>query len=304
MANHIIRILTASVVVLVAVGCQKADKYLRVERSVVEVTADAQSVDVHIEASASWYPYSPEEWLQPSPDENDPTILHIVVPVGAANNTLSARTGQVTVITGDALTAVIEVRQAGLDADISVSPATFAEFSGRGGTQQLTVSSRNIPEWLVANQTDWLTLTSEEGTDVLSVSATYSNSLLPRRDTIVVYTDMDGFSSLNDTIPVVQAGLDLALDGENMDDRTISISHDTSIVECRIVSNYDWTVTIDNGGVASNPVGEKSDQWWNISFIVPTNDSVEAITYTVTFVCNNEEYIFTIIQSPTPGGVE
>jgi hypothetical protein len=300
MSNLTIKIFTAVAAVLGVVGCQKADKYLRIDRPVVEISADAQSVEVRIEASASWYPYSAEEWLQATPDDDDPTLLHIVVPVGEENLSLAPRTGTVNIVTGDAASATIEVRQAGLDADISVSPTQLAEFSGRGGTQLLTVTSSNISEWLYANKSKWLTLSRDGNSEDLSVSAVYSNSLLPRRDTIIIYTDMDGFASLNDTIPVVQTGLDLALDSENMDDRTISIAHDTSIVECRIVSNHDWKVTIDNGGVASNPTGERSDQWWNISFTVPTNDSPDAITYTVTFVCNNEDYTFTIIQSPAP----
>jgi hypothetical protein len=304
MSNYTIKIfgaICAAALSLIGSGCQKSDNYLRVDTPVVEVTADAQSVIVHVEASSSWYPYSAEEWLQASPDDSDPTVLRIVIPDGAENNSLTGRTGTVTVVSGDALTATIEVRQAALDAAIEVSPTTLAEFSGRGGTQQLTVVSRNIPEWLFANQSDWLTVTRNEGTDILSVSAAYSNNLLPRRDTIIVYTDMDGFSSLNDTIPVVQAGVDLALQIDGMEGTSVAISHDTALVECRIVSNYDWTVAINNGGVPSNPTGEKSDQWWNISFNVPTNDTTEAVTYTVTFTCNGEEYVFTIIQSAGAG---
>jgi hypothetical protein len=288
-------------VVLASVGCRKNEKYLRIDNPVVDVSADAQSVTVHVEASAAWYPYAAEDWLQPSPDDSDPTLLHIVIPEGEENNSLAERTGQVTIITGDALSAVIKVRQAALDADISVSPATLAEFNGRGGTQQLTVASRNIPEWLFANQSDWLAVTRNEGTDLLSVTAAYSNNLLPRRDTIIVYTDRDGFSSLNDTIPVMQAGLNLAMEIDGMENNSVGIGPEGGVVECRIVSNYDWTVSIDNDGVANNPSGEKSDQWWNISFTVPENVTYELITYTITFVCNSEEYSFTIIQSAGTG---
>jgi hypothetical protein len=288
--------------VLALGGCKKAEKYLRVDTSVVEVTSDAQSVTVRVEASAPWYPYAAEEWLQVWPDENDPTLLHIVIPEGFENNSLTPRTAEINAITGDALSAIIAVRQAALDADISVEPATLSEFSGWGGTRQLIVSSRNIAGWLFANESDWLTITRDEGSDILSVTAAYSNNLLPRHDTIIVYTDEEGFSPLNDTIPVVQAGLDLALEIDGMEGTSVTINHDTGLVEARIVSNYDWTVSIDNGGVASNPAGEKSDQWWNISFTVPQNITSETVTYTITFVCNAEEYPFTIVQSTSTGG--
>lgn len=89
-------------------GCAKTDRYLRVFPPVVELAAGVQSVTVSVEASAAWYPYTAEEWLQVAPDDADPTLLHIVIPAGAENN---ARSATVTIITGDAQTADIEVRQ-------------------------------------------------------------------------------------------------------------------------------------------------------------------------------------------------
>lgn len=306
MSNHPIKIFTAVTAVaamfFAAAGCEKKDKHIRVDQPLVEVDADIHSVTVRVEASSSWFSYTAEEWLRAYNDENDPMVLHI--DITEKNNSLRSRAGEIAIVTGDAQKAIITVRQLALDAYITVTPSELAEFGGRGGTQTLAVTTSNLEGWLFVNQSDWLTVTRDEGTDILTVRAAYSNNLEPRKDTIIVYTDLDGFEALNDTIPVVQAGLDLALQSEGMEDNTVSINHEAGIVEYRVISKYSWTVTIDNGGTPSDASGEESDQWWNISFTVPENATAADVTYTITFTCDGEEYTYTIIQSAADGGGE
>lgn len=290
----------AAAALFVVSGCEKKDKFLRIDPPSFEIEADTRSMTARIEASASWMSYVNSEWLVAFQDEDDPSILYIEIPEGMENNSLEPREVKIDIITGDAQNATIRVLQRALDAQLSVSPSGLQEFDGKGTqTKTLAITTKNIESWAFANAGEWLTVTRGEGAEenILTVRAAYSNNLDARRDTIVVYPETEGFEALNDSIPVVQAGVHLVLRNADMEETSLETGPETAEIDYILASTHDWTVSADNGASLSSTEGNAGTQGETFTVTIPANETAETVTYTVAFLCNGEEYKFTIIQA-------
>lgn len=296
----------ASLALLAAAGCDNKDKYLRANPPSFELDALPQSVVATIEASSAWMYSGDADWFTTAKDGSDPSLLHIVIP--ETNESLSPREGTITIVSGDALQITIQVLQRALDASIEVTPRSLEEFDGKGtSAQTLTVETHNISEWGFTNRESWLTVTRGEGSEsnVLTVTAAYSDSFEPRRDTIIIGAINTEFEALNDTIPVVQREVNLVMIHDETDtviESTFETGPEAAGIEFSIASAYDWTLEAGGGAVPDVTSGEADTTGQTgLTVSIPENTGTETIEYPLTFECGGETYTFTIIQ-PAPGG--
>lgn len=302
---NILLIPAALTLLAVSAGCDKKDKYLRADPPSLEFDAQAQSATATIESSSSWYYNSGAAWLDVYADNDNPSLLHVVA---QANESLSPREDEVNVVSGDALQISVRVFQRALDASIEVTPPALLEIDGRGTlVQTLTVTAHNVSEWAFTNRENWLDVSRGEGDrdNVLTVRADYSHMFEPRRDTIIIGVPREGFEAINDTIPVVQRGVNIVLIDAtgNVVENIFEIGAGVTEIEFSVASAYDWTLTASGGAVpsATSGIADTSGKT-GLLITVPENTGIETVEYLLEFKCGGESYPFTIMQSAPSGG--
>lgn len=293
----------AAAVVFAVAGCNKKEKYLRISPPSFNFDAGPQDVTATVEASASWMQFSNIEWLDSYVDDDDPTIIHIVI--AETNNSLSPREAEIDIATGDAQKTTIRIYQQAIEASLDVTPPGLKEFDGRGTkTHTLTVDAVNLLEgWDVVRKPEWIVVEDggEGNEHILTVKAKYTDLIETRKDTIVIGPLDTQFIGLNDTIPVEQAGLGLILWRDKWGETMLEVGPEAADVDFTIVSLYDWTASVDNEATLSEVSGEATNQGDDFTVTIPENKGTETVTYTVTFECDGETYSYTIVQAaPEP----
>jgi hypothetical protein len=242
----------------VAAGCEK-EKYLRAEPSALEKTAEwDEDTGITIEASASWIADLPEnvDWLDFRYDASDRSLLWILP---ERNESLEKRQTEITIVSGDGLLIVVPVVQDPMEVVFDVRPAVIDPFGARDATTRTLTVETSLSEWEadVLEGEEWITLTKGEGeaAAILTVGAAETRQQEERRGRIVVYPVNENFHAMADTLAVVQAGIDLLVTGEAIDDQTlvVEVAGEGGSVPLTVFSREGWRVT-----VAGDPEGRVS----------------------------------------------
>lgn len=305
-----------------ATGCSPGEKFLRADIPSIELTAtDRGEHSITIEASASWMASVPEDagWLDAKYDTGFPDLLWITTT--GNNESLEERSTRITVVSGDGLVLVIPVVQLAMDGRLEVTPATLEPFGPRDATPRtLTVSTALTWEFAVLNGADWLgvvrskaTETEEGSGSILTISATPTRSLDPRRDTLVIYPTKDAFISMADSIAVVQEGIDLVVDSDLFDDNfDVVIPAAGAGVALSVYSRATWRVSAvlpdetPADRVSLDMVEGPADIGNGIPFVVTVtpNTSSEEFIFTLVFDSGGDTYEYICRQQSSPTGQE
>ena len=288
--------------ILLSAGCAEKEKFLKIDPPSFDIDANSQTVKATIEASASWMSYSATEWLRTYPDESQPGILIIEIPEDQPNMSLEPREGEITIITGDAQTATIPIRQKAMEVSLTVTPDTPLNAKGSEQTlTSLTVECINLTDWEYSTTAkdspddEWLQIERNENT--LDVTIPRSHQLTERRDTIFIRPTDSGFETISDTIPVYQSAAWLVLVNDAMTGETVSAEPQAATVEYTLASLADWTASADNGASITSQSGSADTQGTALTVSIPENTIQSEVTYTLTFSCGGETYTYYIIQS-------
>lgn len=301
MTNRCKGILTAILVVAAMVaGCDRHEKYLRVDPGSFEIASDVLEASAAIEASASWMSYCNADWLTcfMSADKS------LYISISGANESPESRSTEITIITGDGQTKTIPFVQKAMDTVFDISPSAFPLFDSKGAVIQATVSA-NL-EWTsgLLNDEPWVTVVRGEGgeDDILTISVARTDRLDERRDSLIVSPVNEEFLFLTDTIPVVQKGAELLVSSDLMKDSfTVEITAGTTEAVVYVIAKNNWTVeTNDTEGRISLDMtggGSDLDNGVALAITLPENTTAEPYTYTLTFSCNGEEFEYELVQS-------
>ncbi len=279
-------------------GCNKADKYLRIDPEYFDVESDVRELTAWIEASASWMYYSNADWLTCSYGKDAVTIS-----ITAVNESLEEREAVVTIITGDGQTRAIPILQRAMNAYIDVTPATLAEFDSKGGTFQTVTVDTNLSQWGYTNRESWVIVVQGTGTetDKLNVGTERSWQLDERRDSLIIAPVLDAFLPLTDTIPIVQRGANLMITSESLDSSHIlqAPAEETGIT-VSVYAKDSWSVADDSGGrllfdLTNGPADTENGTLMTIT--VPANTGTEPYNYILTFTCGGETYEYEMVQA-------
>ncbi len=294
---------------LLLASCSAGDKYLRSDAPSGGIEIPATDTDDHalsITSSASWIISSTglPEWFDLRYDASDTGLLW----AGARtrNESLDSLRTVITIISGDGLRLDIPFVQLPMVVSFALTPGTLEPFGPRDATPRtLTVASTLTWESLTVGDADWLTLTPaadpDSGVETLTVTASPTRELDPRRDTIVVRPVNEAFHLYSDSIAVVQLGIDLVVYSDAMTPAfDIAIPASGGEIALSVFSRHSWTLshTAPPATVALDITHGDPDTGNGVPVILtaPPNPSSEPITFTLTFTSGGETYTYTCTQ--------
>ncbi|MDR3260449.1 MAG: hypothetical protein LBT78_01290 [Tannerella sp.] len=144
------------------------------------IDAEKSSKSLYINSNSSWTVRSSEPWTTaaPSSGKNDGTVRIDF----QQNESLQARTAQITLLLDDAPATNIDVEQYGTAVRLSVTPVTQGDLSADGGNAVFNIDAN--AEWTYLNTgSDWLS--EVEKTDkTLQLAASPNNANVSRTATL------------------------------------------------------------------------------------------------------------------------
>lgn len=199
-----------------------------------DITAGAQSRTVNIKANSSWAVSSNATWLSVTPDSGEGNAT---LTIQVTNNTeVSPRSGTITVSSGKII-ETITVNQLGLGKTLSISPSKWAAVQA-GGSQEVGVNA-NVA-WTVTSDSDWLTMSSNEGTGNGSVTVTaQANPAAEPRTGIVTFSSSE--TAITGTFTVTQRGVPHELTVAPSAWHALSFAAASTTIE--VSSNTSWTAS-------------------------------------------------------------
>ncbi len=279
-------------------GCDKAEKYLRIDPESFDIASDELEVSASVEASASWMAYCNADWLEFSYGENA-----LFITIKEKNESLEERAAVITVITGDGQTRPISILQRAMDAYIETTPSALAEFSSEGGTPQTVTVDTNLSQWGFSNREPWATVVQGIDTEAnkLTIITERSWQLDDRRDSLIIAPVNNAFLPITDTIPIVQRGANLMITSEAMDSSHIlRSSASETVIIISVYAKNTWSVTDDSGGRLSfDLTGGPADteNGTSMTVTVPANTGAEPYDYILTFTCGDGRYEYRLVQA-------
>ncbi len=307
MKTFISVILGCAAIVAGSWGCASGDRFLRTDADVMEISAEDQSDHaVVIEASSSWIANVSEEtpWLYVHYAEDNPGLLWVAASV---NENPEPRNAAITIVSGDGLTLEIPVVQLGMVIRFEVTPRTLEPFAARdASTQTLTVDTGL--SWRFSQlHGDWIVMTrgTEEGSEnTLTIGVKPTRIFEERRDTIVLQPDRAEYHASGDSIVVVQAGIDLVVTGDAMDEETfeIGVPAQGGEVSLSVFARHAWEVTTDAPAerVSFDITGHEGGTMENgtpiVMTVAPNTSTEEDYTFVLTFESAGETYEYRCTQ--------
>jgi hypothetical protein len=297
--------------VVVFAGCAPGEKFLGADTASIEFLAgDTAPRSVTVSSSSSWTIYTADlpKWLTIGYDADNTNVFTVTA---TRNESLDGRRAVIPIVSGDGLSVDIPLTQGSTDAVFDVSPMEIAPFGPREEeARALTVATNVTWEAVVLHGAGWIryrtTAGTTPGTDLLLVNVTPIRSLDPRRDTIVLRPVVGAFSSLADSVAVVQTGLDLMVTSDAMNETTLetAIPADGGSVVMMVYSRAEWSVatgapsdrvTIDSTSGPADP-----EYGTPIELTAISNPSTDEYTFTLTFTSGGETYEYLCRQPGSP----
>jgi hypothetical protein len=295
-------------------GCTSAKEFLRADTASFEISAeDTSDHAIIVEASSSWIVNAADKpdwltlWYDASEPEPNPNLLWVRA---AVNEEIKDRATEIIIVSGDGRLLAIPFKQLAMVVRFGVSPGTLEPFTARdAGTQTLDVDTALAWEFEQLHG-DWITMTpgaGEEGgpQNTLEVGVRPTRIFEERRDTIVLRPVRADYWDYADSIAVVQAGIDLVMTGETLDEETLEIAvpAEGGVVPLSVSSRYGWTLTTDAPADRvqvnlTSHEGDTIETGTPIEMTVAPNPSTEEdYTFALTIESAGETYEYQCRQS-------
>ncbi len=169
------------------------DPELTVSPEKLEFGVNADSKSFSITSNVGWTVVGNKDWItinQPSGGDNGTVYVDV-----EKNEDFSERSGRITITAskGDII-CYVDVKQAGIESKLEVSPTSPPTVKGEGGTLSFQVSS-NL-NWSVSSSESWITLSTNEDNGNSSVTATISaNGSSNSRSATLTFSGKEGNAS-------------------------------------------------------------------------------------------------------------
>ena len=158
-------------VTFTACGDDDPEPELKVSSEKLDFGMNADSKSFSITSNVGWTVVGNKDWItinQPSGSDNGTVYVDV-----EKNEDFSERSGRITITASKGgIIRYVDVKQAGIEAKLEVSPTSPSTVKGEGGTLSFQVSS-NL-NWSVSSSESWITLSTNEGNGNSSITATIS----------------------------------------------------------------------------------------------------------------------------------
>lgn len=202
----------------------------------IVMSGNHASTTLHIEADCPWRITEGVDWVQVSPVQGVGTA-DVEVTTGANPSSLNERSCEIRVTTDGGLERIITLTQGRNNESMDVSTRTLT-FGEDGGEQVFTVTSNT--QWTITGGADWLSLSTEGGTDNGSVTViAQKNTTEYERNAVFTVTGNSGTAA---QINVSQVGKNVTMTIEPERIEAVAKGREYSF---QVLGNADWTVTAD-----------------------------------------------------------
>ena len=221
----------------------------------------ASSVNVTINAEASWVASSSASWIDVSPVSGKSGVSTLKVSV-SPNTSTSERTGYVNLSIGGSQRIQIPVKQRGIYIETEQSELSFV---AAGGSLDLSVLSNT--NWTVSSLPSWITVSTRQGEGAGTVKVTaFENPYTVNRSGVIHLTQTG--LSIDVAVTVFQAGktFDVNTTMLNFEDKqstqTISIQTDGT-----------WTASASESWITLSPTKASGNSTLSVSVSENTGDN-------------------------------
>lgn len=227
----------------------------------LEFNNTASSVDVTINAEASWTASTSSSWIEISPVSGNSGISTMKVCV-SPNTSISERTGYVNISIGGSQRIQIPIRQCGIYVETEQLELSFV---AAGGSLNLSVLSNT--NWIVSSLPSWITVSPNQGEGNGTVKVTASENPNTANRSGVIHLTQIGLS-IDVAVNVFQAGktFDVNTTVLNFEDmqatQTISIQTDGT-----------WTASASESWITVSPTTNFGNSTLSVTVSENTSDN-------------------------------
>ena len=221
----------------------------------------AGSVNVTINAEASWTASSSASWIDISPASGGSGTSTMKVSV-SPNTSTSERTGYVNLSIGGSQRIQIPVRQRGIYIE---TEQTELSFNAAGGSQNLSVLSNT--NWTVSSAPSWITVSPSQGEGDGSVKVTASDNPYTTNRSGVVHLTQTGLS-IDVAVSVSQAGKTF-----NVNTTVLNFEDKQSTQTIDIQTDGTWTASASESWITISPTSNSSNSILSVTVSENTSDN-------------------------------
>lgn len=213
----------------------------------------ASSVNLTINAEASWTASSSASWIDISPASGESGTSTMKVSV-SPNTSTSERTGYVNLSIGGSQRIQIPVRQRGIYIETEQSELSF---NAAGGSQNLTVLSNT--NWTISSAPSWITVSPSQGEGDGSVKVTASDNPYTTNRSGVVHLTQAGLS-IDVAVSVSQAGKTF-----NVNTTVLNFEDKSSTQTINIQTDGTWTAFASDSWITISPYTASGNSTLSVS---------------------------------------
>ena len=224
-----------------------ANVIFSVDRNEFNVAAAGESFSVKVTHNIGYKINSMPEWVKQTdkvPSGNTDTYTF----KAEANTSTAAREGVIVFCNDNNECVPVTVKQAGVNATLSVSPASMT-FTAKSESKTFTVTSNT--DWTMTSDAAWVKLSATDGSGNAQVTVTAEeNTATKQRIATITLKTKDGKTTA--TVKLSQNGADIIfrIDGDNREYKVeaeggeiqFSVIHN---IECYLKKNPEWVI-LDN----------------------------------------------------------
>lgn len=204
----------AAAAVIALASCKKEDPFgapkVELTDSAIEVPAAGADEKVSFVATRDWKVTGIPEWIEVSPSEGTPSLSKQEVTI-TVQPTLDARTATIK-IEIEGISASVDIKQAGVEPKISISPNGSVDVSAEG--DRVTVVVFASRDWTLSGLPEWITANVDKGLGGMfideSTSLTIAANEGDARTATITFTCVDQKAELTISQEAAPKGIDVA----------------------------------------------------------------------------------------------
>lgn len=202
----------------------------------IVMSGNLSSTTLHIEADCPWRISEGVDWLMVNPVQGKGTA-DVEITTGANPSSIEERSCQLRVTTDGGIERIITLTQGRNNESMDVSTHTMS-FGEGGGELVFSVTSNT--RWAITGGADWLTLSTDNGTENGSVTViAQANTSEYERNAVLTITGNSGTAV---QINVSQVGKNVIL---TIEPELIEATAKGRTYSFQVLGNADWTVSAD-----------------------------------------------------------
>lgn len=195
-----------------------------------------ESASLHIDANCGWHINEGETWLTVNPTQGN-GVADVELTTGANPSSIDERSCQITITSDGGVKRIITLTQGRNNESLDVSTRTLS-FGEGGGELTLTISSNT--QWTITGGADWLSLSTDKGTDNGSITiVAKANNTEYERNAVFTVTGNSG-SAAQINISQVAKNVTMTIEPERID--AVAKGREYSF---QVLGNADWSVSAD-----------------------------------------------------------